>query len=898
MRHDRPPRRCEQQGLSMVEALVAITVMVVAGTIALLIYDAARRSFKKGENLSEQQQAVRIAFDELVSDLRLAGFNYNPDGDKLRPDEQIEAAYDTAIVIRADFDAEDPAQASSPEGTLAGSSFLAVSTGNDEIVIFALAKPDGTGPDTLTFFADVQEAQRDGDVELVSVPNVVLVQNDPPYTLYRITLNNDPATYGTSSFFTRTPVVENIRSLRFRYYDSVGTQLNTTFDLDDPSDDIGGAETTQARNARGAIRRIQVELEGLTREPDLGWADPDDSDPETREYRKFQLVSDVTPRNLGMVGIRDLQSDLVPPSKPARPTLVPGHCGGLYLVWTPNPPEDQVTSYRIHYGTASGNYTGQRTVAGTSYYLSGLSDGTTYYVALQAADAAGNLSVMSNEASATTSNTNTPAAPEGLTATTDLNGAVRAEWNKVTKNTSAVPAGDPSAPAIRDLAGYRLYRSETAGFGVGVSSRIADESTLRDASAPSYIDRGVVNCRPHYYRVTAVDACGVESAPSDEVQGLAVSRTPPATPQNVQAFITGAMRITVSWNTVTQDVEGNAITVDTYHVFRSMPIPEGVLPTDASSFEFLARVKGATQYVDRTAAPLGYTYWYAVSALDDCPNESARSAPAQASCAFSGDVVFLNPRDGATVAGVVPVRVAVQNGNDTYQKLELTFYHEERGQVEDREEIDDPGPTWTYHWLADPPGPYTITATVTNTLGCSKSATIQVSAGTSVGCCLSPPDPDLNPIVLDCTRPGPPPQECMEITYQMINNNCLTAVQIEAMTITWADNVGNGAKLTGVRFDGNLIWNVSPPSPSPASNTFSSPKPAIGVERDSTNPVSVTYVYDQVTSAKVRGEFRRNELTTSYDFVLLDELGQPTSITGTCGPSTGMFDNMIVEEHN
>ena len=124
---------------------------------ALVLYDASRKSFKKGENVTEQQQAVRVAFDRLNADLRTAGLNYNPDGDPDRLDEQIEAAYDTAIVVRADFDAEDPAANTTPESDLDGGAFLAVSTGNDEIVTYALAKPDGSSTGAIAFFADVRD---------------------------------------------------------------------------------------------------------------------------------------------------------------------------------------------------------------------------------------------------------------------------------------------------------------------------------------------------------------------------------------------------------------------------------------------------------------------------------------------------------------------------------------------------------------------------------------------------------------------------------------------------------------------------------------------------------------------------------------------------------------------
>ena len=57
-------------GLSLVELLVAMTILALATLIAMTIYDDARRSYKIGENVTEQQQAVRIAFDLMVSDIR------------------------------------------------------------------------------------------------------------------------------------------------------------------------------------------------------------------------------------------------------------------------------------------------------------------------------------------------------------------------------------------------------------------------------------------------------------------------------------------------------------------------------------------------------------------------------------------------------------------------------------------------------------------------------------------------------------------------------------------------------------------------------------------------------------------------------------------------------------
>lgn len=283
------PKRAGQAGLSLGEILVAIAVLAVASVIALSLHDSARRSVKKGENAAEQQQTVRIAFDRLTTDLRMAGHNANPDGDAARPDEPIEGAFDTAIVIRADFDADDPSASATPEAALAtGGAFATVSTGNDEIVTYVLARPDGTSADTLTFFADVG-SPRTGVVRRVDIPRVSLAQGDPPYTLYRITLGNSDGSP------VRMPLAENVRSLRFSYHGWDGV----------PMAGPGGADSAGAKAARGVVRRITVELSGLTRDPDPGWEDAEDPDPRTRAYRKFRLAGDVAPRNLGLKGLPD-----------------------------------------------------------------------------------------------------------------------------------------------------------------------------------------------------------------------------------------------------------------------------------------------------------------------------------------------------------------------------------------------------------------------------------------------------------------------------------------------------------------------------------------------------------------------------------------------------------------
>jgi hypothetical protein len=393
--------------------------------------------------------------------------------------------------------------------------------------------------------------------------------------------------------------------------------------------------------------------------------------------------------------------------------------------------------------------------------------------------------------------------------------------------------------------------------------------------------------------VTAVDQCGTESAESTRTAGNGTTAENPATPQGMQAFFYGGTDVKLQWEPVTLDENGDDIFLDTYRVYRTADWPVASFPPSDRDFTYVGDAVGATSYVDYApiSDPSLFTVYYRTSAVDDCGNESVLSDSAEPSCSFSGDVVFSQPANNEPVAGVVPIVVEVVGGSETYPKMFLTFRHRLNG-TETVVEIPTAGPAWKYEWLANPPGPYTIKATVYNDLGCPKTAQVDVAAGYDVGCCLSPPNPNLNPVLMTCEGSGS--QKCAEIQYKVINNNCLTAVAIEGMEVRWTDFTGNDPKLTGVLFDGSLIWNPTLLS-SPASTAFSSPKPSIDIRRNSIDPVLVTYTFNDNMARRQGQSTFRNTLTTRYRFRLLDSRGVETSITGQCGPNEGMFQNLIVE---
>jgi len=89
-----------------------------------------------------------------------------------------------------------------------------------------------------------------------------------------------------------------------------------------------------------------------------------------------------------------------------------------------------------------------------------------------------------------------PTAPVNLHLTNEGNAQVSLAWNSVS-----------------DAAGYNLYRSPLSGGGF-------DKLNDNPLAGTDYTDTGLQNATTYYYVVTALDAVGNESAPSNEVSAL------------------------------------------------------------------------------------------------------------------------------------------------------------------------------------------------------------------------------------------------------------------------------------------------------------------------------------------------------------------------------------------
>jgi hypothetical protein len=197
-------------------------------------------------------------------------------------------------------------------------------------------------------------------------------------------------------------------------------------------------------------------------------------------------------------GTAPIQVLPVPPAAPTGLTATPAN-GTVALAWTAVKGAHHYVVYREQdhdWVDVSGP------VTASAYTVQGLTNGTTESFTVRAIDAYGQESAFATAQSATPVDA-APPAPQGLVATPG-DGVVGLAWTAVSAS---------------DLAGYRVYRADTAD---GTPTLLT--STLLTAS--SYQDSGLTNGTPGWYTVTAVDAGGHESTPSAKVAATPVAPAP------------------------------------------------------------------------------------------------------------------------------------------------------------------------------------------------------------------------------------------------------------------------------------------------------------------------------------------------------------------------------------
>lgn len=563
-----------KKGFTLVEIMVAIFIFVLIIIAAYQVYERSQKTYILGEQLSDLQQNVRFAYEQISYDLRIAGFNVYPDDESTRPDEQIEGAWSGAIAIRADFN-QSPASSDytctdsnndrlCDEGT---GQFSSVSTDNSEIRIYALAKKPNDSGETIKFLADLSKP-RDAKVgeldklEKISITGVAINQTDPPYTLYRITIDpNENIPDGgvvPQRALVWTPLASNIYSLKFTYYNEQGIGADKIIPSDE--NDISSKENDYLKKhgypfgsaPTNFIKNVQFTLRGVTQNPDPRWVDSKDPYPATKNKRKIDLSSTIVLKNLG-VSPHEL-ADTVPPDGPTDLDYTTGYCNGVLLTWLPSMALD-VTSYYIQvaeetlYSTWGyswkyncDDFPSTCTILSTpeahtngrvGYYITAdLEYGKHYYARVFSQDKAGNFSLDSTNTVDfyVTPNPIKPKAPQLSIVTQEIVdnfNRLKVHWfppvgyDESQSSTCKEPPATEDAyfsTKVRDLYGYRLYHkrfpTQTASdFAVDEEgNKVATEKDETgapkiDATLTSYPDVKACPCEYYAYKMKSVTSC-------------------------------------------------------------------------------------------------------------------------------------------------------------------------------------------------------------------------------------------------------------------------------------------------------------------------------------------------------------------------------------------------------
>jgi hypothetical protein len=436
-------------------------------------------------------------------------------------------------------------------------------------------------------------------------------------------------------------------------------------------------------------------------------------------------------------------------------------------------------------------------------FVSDLTMGASRCFQVQAKDAAGNQSGWAPASSPpciTVSEASTPGTPQNLKATGDgtlapLDSQIRLTWDQLKTNANVV-TGDPDEigglTILRDLSGYKLYRDVVSTFTSPVVT------TLNGSGLTEYLDTsGIANCKTYYYKLSAVDKCGVEGTASNVAAGQAVTTIPPEKPTGVNANRTTKTSITVTWNAVTTKTDGTATFIDLYKVWRAMA-PTGTDPASISDASYALRgTSSTTTYVDTlsdggTGSDVwnlnqGNSFYYKVSAADLCGNESVKSDAAAVFCEYTGSHSTVPPDGGTgdnptafslTENGTGPwTRARVGVPDPSSPTTELYFFNNIAS-------CSAPPCTWALgSWTPTASGSFTANWEIEKVNGCITYFSTTFNASGNEACAITPTNPNLSPTT------GKPSSQNKKLSWDIINNSGvdLTIIRFE---VEWTEVIG------------------------------------------------------------------------------------------------------------
>ena len=187
------------------------------------------------------------------------------------------------------------------------------------------------------------------------------------------------------------------------------------------------------------------------------------------------------------------------------------------------------------------------------------------------------------------------------------------DWSNRVAFRVAAPLARPAGLKAEAAAeGVRLMWQGPPGAAFRV---FRNDAELAAAEAPQYVDAAAAYGKTYRYAVQAFLKSGDSLAESEVSEAVSITledRFPPATPEGLSA-VASVRSVELSWERNTEgDLQG-------YYLYRSV---EGGL------FERLGELRVVPAASDRQIEP-GRRYRYAVTAVDQRGNESARSQPVE-----------------------------------------------------------------------------------------------------------------------------------------------------------------------------------------------------------------------------------------------------------------------------